>query len=57
MYQVKIITEKSEYLLEDAVNEYLSHNIDLIDIKYNIIEKTLTNKQLTYDYTCMIIYK
>ena len=53
---VKIFDESHEKDLEDDINEFLyNHDIDLIDIKYNVAI-SINGEDQIYCFTAMIIY-
>lgn len=53
--KVKIFDEECERDLENSVNSFLSGNIDVIDIKYQVAIGINGEEQL-YCFSAMIIY-
>lgn len=53
---VKVFDESHEKDLEQAVNDFLMTNIELIDIKYSVGVATFGEEQI-YCFTAMIIYR
>jgi len=53
--KVKVIDEECEKDLENSVNSFLSKDIDVIDIKYQVAIAINGEEQL-YCFTAMIIY-
>ncbi len=55
MMKVKVIDEECERDLENSVNEFLSNDVDVIDIKYQVAIGINGEEQL-YCFSAMIIY-
>ena len=53
--QVKLFDEESEKDLEDAVNDFLDKNIEVVDIKYQVSVGLFSEEQI-YCFSAMIIY-
>ena len=53
--KVKIFDEAHELDLEKAINEFLSDDIEVIDIKYQVAISVFSEEQL-YCFSAMIIY-
>lgn len=53
--KVKIFDEEHEKDLENAVNEFLEQEIELIDIKYQVAFSVFGEDQI-FCFTAMIIY-
>lgn len=53
--KVKVIDEECEKDLENSINLFLSSNIDVIDIKYQVSIGINGEEQL-YCFSAMIIY-
>jgi len=53
--KVKVIDEECEKDLENSINSFLSSNIDIIDIKYQVAIAINGEEQL-YCFSAMIIY-
>ncbi len=53
--KVKVIDEECERDLENSVNEFLSKDVDVIDIKYQVAIGINGEEQL-YCFSAMIIY-
>jgi len=53
--KVKVIDEECEKDLEASINSFLSNDIDVIDIKYQIAIAINGEEQL-YCFSAMIIY-
>lgn len=53
--KVKLFDESHEKDLEDAINDFLSEDIDVIDIKYEVAIETFGEEQI-YCFSAMIIY-
>lgn len=53
--KVKVIDEECEKDLENSVNAFLSSDVDIIDIKYQVAITTNGEEQL-YCFSAMIIY-
>lgn len=53
--KVKIFDFEDEKDLEDAVNSFLSGDMDLIDIKYQVSSSIYSEEQI-YCFSAMIIY-
>ena len=53
--KVKIFDFEDEKDLEDAVNNFLSSDMDLIDIKYQVSSSIYSEEQI-YCFSAMIIY-
>lgn len=54
--KVKIFDESHEKDLESAINEFLSDDIEIIDIKYQVALSIFSEEQI-YCFSAMIIYK
>ena len=54
--KVKVIDEDCEKDLETSINAFLSNDVDLIDIKYQVAIAINGEEQL-YCFSAMIIYK
>ena len=55
MIQVKIFDEEHEKDLENAINEFLEQEIELLDIKYQVAVSVFGEDQI-FCFTAMIIY-
>ena len=53
--QVKMFDENHEIDLEEAINEFLKQDIEVIDIKYQIAIM-MDFKEQIYCYSAMVIY-
>ena len=53
--KVKIIECTHELDLEDEVNDFLSKNYRIIDMKYQVA--MCFSSELEYSFSCMIIYE
>lgn len=53
--KVKIIECTHELDLEDEINEFLSKDIQVIDMKYQVA--LCFSSELEYSFSCMILYK
>lgn len=53
--KVKIFDEDCEKDLENSINEFLSNDIDLLDIKYQVAIAVNGEEQL-YCFSAIIIY-
>lgn len=53
--KVKVFDEDCEKDLENSINEFLSNDIDLLDIKYQVAIAVSGEEQL-YCFSAMIIY-
>ena len=53
--KVKVFDEECEKDLENSVNDFLTRDIDVIDIKYQVAITTYGEEQL-YCFSAMIIY-
>ena len=53
--KVKVIDEECEKDLENSINEFLTKDIDVIDIKYQVALGINGEEQL-YCFSAMIIY-
>ena len=53
--RVKLIDEAHEKDLEAAINEFLTDDIDVIDIKYQVAISVFSEEQI-YCFSAMIIY-
>jgi len=53
--KVKLFDEECEKDLENSVNSFLSNNIDVVDIKYQLAIAINGEEQL-YCFSAMIIY-
>jgi len=53
--KVKVIDEECEKDLENSINSFLSSDIDVIDIKYQLAVAMNGEEQL-YCFSAMIIY-
>ncbi len=54
--KVKIFDEEIESDLEKVVNDFLSSDIELLDIKYQVSASVFGEEQI-YCFSAMIIYK
>ena len=54
--KVKIFDEIHEKDLEESVNDFLSGDIEVIDIKYQVAISIFSEEQI-YCFSAMIIYK
>ena len=54
--KVKVIDEECEKDLENSINTFLSNDINIVDIKYQIAIATNGEEQL-YCFSAMILYK
>lgn len=54
--KVKIFDESHEKDLEDSINEFLSEEIELIDIHYSVSTAIFSEEQV-YCFSAMIIYR
>jgi len=55
MMKVKIFDEEHEKDLEDAINEFLEGDVELLDIKYQVAFSVFGEDQI-FCFTAMIIY-
>jgi len=53
--KVKVFDEECEKDLENSVNAFLSSDVDILDIKYQVAITTSGEEQL-YCFSAMIIY-
>lgn len=53
--RVKLFDEAHEKDLEVAINEFLTDDIDVIDIKYQVAISVFSEEQI-YCFSAMIIY-
>ncbi len=53
--KVKLFDEEDEGDLEDDINEFLSDNIEVIDIKYEVAI-SIYNEEQVYCFSAMIVY-
>lgn len=53
--KVKIFDESHEKDLENAINEFLSTEIQVIDIKYQVSVSVFSEEQI-YCFSAMVIY-
>ncbi len=53
--KVKVIDEECERDLETSINDFLSKDVDVIDIKYQVAIGVSGEEQL-YCFSAMIIY-
>ena len=53
--KVKLFDEAHELDLEKAINEFLSGDIELIDIKYQVAIGVFSEEQV-YCFSAMVIY-
>ena len=53
--QVKMFDYENEIDLENAINEFLDRNIDVIDIKYQVSMGLFSEEQI-YCFSAMVIY-
>jgi hypothetical protein len=53
--RVKLFDEAHEKDLEAAINEFLTDDIDVIDIKYQVAISVFSEEQI-YCFSAMIIY-
>lgn len=53
--KVKVIDEDCEKDLENSINSFLSQNIDVIDIKYQV-SIAINGEEQLYCFSAMIIY-
>lgn len=53
--RVKIFDFEDEKDLEDAINDFLDDDMDLIDIKYQVSSSIFSEEQI-YCFSAMIIY-
>lgn len=53
--RVKVFDFEDEKDLEDAVNNFLSQDMDVIDIKYQVSSSVYSEEQI-YCFSAMIIY-
>ncbi len=54
--KVKIFDENHEKDLENAINDFLDDDIELIDIKYEVAVSIFSEEQV-YCFSAMIIYR
>jgi hypothetical protein len=54
--KVKIFDENHEKDLENAINDFLDDDIELIDIKYQVALSIFSEEQV-YCFSAMIIYR
>ena len=54
--RVKLFDEAHEKDLEAAINEFLTDDIDVIDIKYQVAISVFSEEQI-YCFSAMIMYK
>lgn len=53
--KVKVIDEECERDLENSINEFLSKDVDVVDIKYQVAIGISGEEQI-YCFSAMIIY-
>ena len=53
--KVKVIDEDCEKDLENTINSFLSQNVDVIDIKYQV-SIAINGEEQLYCFSAMIIY-
>ena len=53
--KVKIFDFESEKDLEEAINEFLDDDIEVVDIKYQVSTSIFSDEQI-YCFSSMIIY-
>ena len=53
--QVKLFDYESEQDLEDAINDFLDNDLEIIDIKYQVSMGIFSEEQI-YCFSAMIIY-
>lgn len=53
--KVKLFDEECEKDLENSVNAFLSNNVDVIDIKYQL-SIAINGEEQLYCFSAMIIY-
>lgn len=53
--KVKLFDEEDEGDLEDDINDFLSDNIEVIDIKYEVAI-SIYNEEQVYCFSAMIVY-
>ena len=53
--KVKLFDEEDEGDLEDDINKFLSDNIEVIDIKYEVAI-SIYNEEQVYCFSAMIVY-
>ncbi len=53
---VKVFDESHEKDLEASINDFLSSNIELIDIKYSVAITAVGEDQI-YCFTALILYR
>lgn len=53
--KVKLFDEAHELDLENAINEFLLQDIDVVDIKYQVAISVFSEEQV-YCFSAMIIY-
>ena len=54
--KVKIFDESHEKDLEQAINDFISGKIEVIDIKYQVALSIFSEEQI-YCFSAMVIYK
>lgn len=54
--KVKIFDENHEKDLENAINDFLDDDIELIDIKYEVAVSIFSEEQV-YCFSAMIVYR
>lgn len=54
--KVKIFDESHEKDLETSINSFISNDIDIKDIKFNV-DVTTSGEEQIYCFSAMIIYK
>lgn len=53
--KVKVFDESHEKDLEDAINEFITEEIDVIDIKYSVSIGIFSEEQI-YCFSALIMY-
>ena len=53
--KVKLFDFESEKDLEEAINDFLDDDIEVVDIKYQVSTSIFSEEQI-YCFSCMIIY-
>jgi len=54
--KVKIFDESHEKDLEESINEFLSENVELIDIHYAVSMSVFSEEQI-YCFSALILYR
>lgn len=55
MMKVKIFDYEDEKDLEEAINDFLDDNIEVVDIKYQVSSCVFSEEQI-YCFSAMVVY-